>query len=157
MMGHEFDTTIDLNYTGKGAHQSCTLEWWERSNFPPNKKHAPNTWIDIHAVDPFSFGWWDKGRSKPCPGDKETLKDTDQPQQGTHEGSTPRTRTRVLEFRIIVRSAAGCPCDDACIRMTARQTLKVDNGVPDWANSSFESPNPSDPPSSKNYCQAEDT
>jgi hypothetical protein len=135
-MGHSFDTVIGLTYTGTGTKKSCTFEWWEKTNVPAITGHQANVWTDMfQLMGGASFGSW-TGRREPCPG-SETVTDTDPPALGRTPG---RTVTRTLEFRVVVKSGAGCSCGNASMQVTAKQVLVMVNAAPDWASSSFTTP-----------------
>ena len=135
-MGHSFNTVIALAYTGNATKKSCAFEWWEKTNVPAIPGHQANVWTDMfQLMGGGSFGAW-TGRSEPCPGN-ETVTDTDPPALGRRPG---RTVTRTLEFRVVVRSGAGCSCANGSLQVTAKQILVMVNGAPDWANSSFTTP-----------------
>ena len=135
-MGHSFNTAIGLSYSGSGAKKSCSFEWWEKTNVPAIGGHQPNVWTDMfQLMGGASFAAW-TGRTEPCPG-SETVTDTDPPALGRTPG---RTVTRTLEFRIVVKSGAGCSCGNSSLQVTATQVLTMVNGGPDWANSSFTTP-----------------
>jgi hypothetical protein len=137
-MGHSFNTVIGLAYTGTGAKQSCSFEWFERTNIPYVAGMTANTWTDMTqnpATAPsFNASWG--ARTEPCPGN-EIVTDTDPPALGKTPG---RTVTRTLEFRVVVRSGAGCTCGNGSSQVTATQVLVMVNATPDWPNSSFTTP-----------------
>jgi hypothetical protein len=139
-MGHSFDVDIGLGFPASGPTGSCTLEWWEKTNIPAIPGHAPNTWTDMFALLPTSptFAPWNN-RAESC-GSSTGVTITDPPSLGKRAG---RTVTRTLEFRIVVNSMPAnseSGCSEASRQVTATQVLKMDNGVPDWAGSSFTTP-----------------
>jgi len=137
-MGHSFNSVIALSYTGGGAKKSCVLEWWEKTNVPYVSGMTADVWTDMtqnaSTAPSFNASWG--ARTEPCPGN-ETVTDTDPPALGRRPG---RTVTRTLEFKIVVKSGAGCSCANGSLQLTATQVLVMVNGSPDWANSSFTTP-----------------
>jgi hypothetical protein len=142
MAGHFFRPVIKLKYGGAGAHRSCTLEWWEKTNQPYTLVPQPNSWTRITDKKAGSIEKWAQQVKEPCPG-SETITLMDPPSLA--EGGD-RSLTRVLEFRIVVNSGSGCSsCGNARLQATARQTLVMEKGKVIKAKSKFEVPNPADP------------
>jgi YD repeat-containing protein len=131
--GHLMKTEITLEYKvwSRPESQDCTLEWWEKSNEPPDWYGVePNTWNDMYqnarTRASFNHSWG--CRTKPCPPPYTvTVVDEDPPSLAVRPG---RTVTRVLEFAIRVKSAPDCPCSTTWIAVFAKQQLKMVNGVP---------------------------
>lgn len=138
-MGHRFDTNMGLLYPTSGPSGSCTLEWWEKTNIPAIPGHQPNVWTDMYQLmGGASFNTWNN-RQESC-GSSTSVTDTDPPALARRPG---RTVTRTLEFRIVIssmpaNSTSGCSNVDQ--QVTAKQVLKMVNGAPDWAASSFTTP-----------------
>jgi hypothetical protein len=126
--GHSFETVFSLSYDEtEGAANDLTLEWWEKTNrgYTARMRAANNVWYDM-TQDPetsgsFASSW--SSRTKPCPG-KETITDTDPP---TASLDLP---ARTLEFKITVKSGAGCKCTNASKTLTAKQVLEPTNDTP---------------------------
>ena len=130
LFGHSFDTVIDLEYKVSIIFADCTLEWWEKTNNPPDWQRRavppikPDEWNDLYAhpvTKPSFANSWD-ARKKPCPG-KETVIDTDPPSlqdRGTHQ--------RTLYFEIRVESAPSCDCTWDFITVFATQILEIKDG-----------------------------
>lgn len=138
-MGHSFDTHMGLSYPATGPSGSCTLEWWEKTNVPAITGHVADTWTDMfQLMGGASFGTW-TNRLENC-GTSTLVVDTDPPTLAKTPG---RTVTRTLEFRIVTNSmppTSDGGCAAASQQVTATQVLKMVNGVPDWAASSFTTP-----------------
>jgi hypothetical protein len=144
LAGHFFRPVIKLVYKGTGAHKSCRLEWWEKTNVPYSLVPTPGVWTQITDPKAGSIEMWNKQVKEPCPG-SETIKLLDPPSVAKTSGGTGRTVTRILEFRIIVDSGAGCSvCGKSLVKATAKQTLVIVNGNVDKTKSKFEVPNPDD-------------
>lgn len=141
-MGHSFDAVIAMEYpagaSGSGL-QSCTLEWWEKTNVPyaASLGQRANTWHDMFAMIPNSptLAPW-VNRAEACE-TSSGVTITDPPALGKRTG---RNVTRTLEFNIKVKSAAGGSCTNQEKAVTATQVLKMVNGAPDWSGSSFVTP-----------------
>ena len=139
-MGHSFDVVMDLSYPASGPSGSCTLEWWEKTNVPAIPGHTPNTWTEMYSLYSVSptFNPW-KNRTETC-ASSSPVTITDPPALGKTPG---RTVMRTLEFRIVINSGplrSDTGCDSASQQVTAKQVLKMVNGAPDWAGSSFTTP-----------------
>ncbi|WNG26238.1 hypothetical protein F0U62_21070 [Cystobacter fuscus] len=135
--GHVFDFTIQMSFcSSSGGSADCILEWWEKINIPAVPGHAPNTWTDMYAHYSTSptFDPW-RNRTIPCPsGGNLTVVIVDIPSLGTAPGIT---QTRTLEFRLTVRSGAGCTCNHTSATATATQVLTMVNGQLVASSSSF--------------------
>jgi len=128
--GTKFDVDISLQYresfvSGDG---DCTLQWFEKTDRPYFDPMVKDEWIDVFPNLPGAsklggtFYPWTK-RKKPCPGG-ETVILHDEPQVGKQID-----RQRTMFFHIIVTSAKYCVCPQSSVSLTARQNLKVRNGV----------------------------
>jgi hypothetical protein len=126
--GHSFDTVFSLSYIeAEGAANDLSLEWLEKTNrgYTDRMRKANNVWYDM-TQDPETSGSFDDSwgsRTKPCPG-KETITDTDPP---TASLDLP---ARTLEFKITVKSGAGCKCASASKTVTAKQVLEPTTDAP---------------------------
>ena len=132
--GTAFDVVIGLSYRTSTSERDCTLQWFETSDVPYFDDMQPNSEIDVFENNPGphlpggTFApWWGPplGRDKPCPG-SETVSLHDEPKIGKIKGIS---RKRYLLIRIVVKSAADCPCSKSEVWVTARQLLEVKNGV----------------------------
>jgi hypothetical protein len=139
--GHAFDFVIEMNFAGgSGGSSDCALEWWEKVNLPAHTTHPAGKWTEMTTVgSPGSptFRPWDR-RVIPCPaGGNLTVTITDPPSLGNPPGIT---QTRTLEFRLVVKSGAGCSCSKTSVTATAKQVLVMINGTLDTSASSFTTP-----------------
>lgn len=127
--GHNFDVVMNMNFAGgSGGTVDCTLEWWEKTNIPYFAVGSANTWTQLYGVvaSP-TFDPWNN-RTIPCPaGGSVSATITDVPGLGIQPG---RTAKRTLEFKLVVKSGAGCSCGSASVTATATQVLEITNGVP---------------------------
>jgi Domain of unknown function (DUF4157) len=136
-MGHSFDFEIQMARATKHGPRlgpECTLEWWEKTDVPAIKGHAPNTWTNMFQLAPTSptFSPWNN-RSTACD-TNSTVTINDHPSLGKRPG---RTVTRTLEFDLKVKSGPGGECGNSEQSATAKQVLTMVNSAPDWAKSSF--------------------
>lgn len=135
--GHAFDFTIQMGFcNGATGTADCTLEWWEKVNAGGIPGAPLNAWTDMYAQFTTSptFAPW-KNRTVPCPGGGSlTVMIVDVPQLGAQPGLT---MTRNLEFRLVVRSGAGCTCTHTSATATATQVLTMVNGNLVTASCSF--------------------
>jgi len=135
--GHRFDFVITTKYQGgTNGRSDSVLEWWEKINLPAQPGHPPDTWTDVFALAPTSstFKNW-KNRTIPCPGGGGlTVTIVDMPCLGAAPGTT---QTRTLDFRLVVKSGAGCGCSNPSMQVLARQVLVMINGKLDLAASTM--------------------
>jgi len=141
-MGHSFDVLMGLSYPASGPPGSCELEWWEKTNVPYTRGMSPNTWTNMFALHPNSptLAPWINRTESCATCAPVTINDT--PSLGRRPG---RTVERTLDFRIKINSmpkmsGPGGGCTAASKQITAKQVLKMVNGAPDWAASSFTTP-----------------
>lgn len=135
--GHAFDLVIQMTFAaGSSGSSNCSFQWWERVNIPAISGHPPNSWTDMFALVPTSptFDPWNN-RIIPCPGGGNlTVTVVDIPSLGSAPGVT---QTRTLEFRLVVKSGAGCACGFATSTATATEVLQMVNGTLVAAGTSF--------------------
>jgi hypothetical protein len=113
------------------------LEWWEKIDKPPLPGHPADTWTDVYANFSSSptFKPW-KNRTIPCPaGGPLTVTIVDMPCLGAVAPDSNQTRT--IDFRLVVKSGAGCGCSKSSVEVQAKQVLVMVNGKLDTSKSSF--------------------
>jgi hypothetical protein len=135
--GHIFDFRIELTFAaGSSGTSDCVMEWWEKTNVPAVPGHQADTWTDMYAFysqSPTLQAW--VNHTVPCPnGGSTTVVIHDPPCLGIAPG---QTRTRTLEFRLVVKSGAGCSCGKTSATATAKQVLVMNNGTLNTSASSF--------------------
>jgi RHS repeat-associated protein len=129
LYGHRFDVAIMLRYkyTSSLKEGDAQLLWEEKSDNPPDWQGlTPNRWNEVFALFPTSptFNPWNFKERK-CPG-WVSLTITDRPAEFLGN-------SRVLNFRITVKSAPNCNCTDKSKTVTATQTLASSgNNITEW-------------------------
>lgn len=132
---HVFNVVITTSSktmpSSDGDYVECGFQWLEKTNQPlkdKDKKNLwePNKWHDIYGdpnLNPPAHDEWDGGGAglsavPDIPG---------------FEGYMPGDNAdRTLEFRFIVTSAPGCPCDEDSVSASAKQRIVIENGLVNW-------------------------
>ena len=135
--GHIFDFRIEMTFAaGSSGISDCVMEWWEKTNRPYTAAMSADTWTDMYAVlssSPTLQPWTD--RTVLCPdGGSTTVVIHDPPSLGNAPGIT---KSRTLEFKLVVKSGSGCSCGITSATATATQVLVMVDGVLDDSACSF--------------------
>ncbi|MCP4352700.1 MAG: RHS repeat-associated core domain-containing protein, partial [Desulfobacterales bacterium] len=144
-MGHSFKLNIEVSYKKGGKKGRCSLEWWEKTDLPAFKKHSKDTWTDMFQLVTYGYkktaifsswhsrkeGEWNS-KCDYCPND-EIISIPDDPSIAIRN----RTKSRLLEFFIVVKSASNCQCEKNSLTVRAEQFLKSVKGTAMWDKSYF--------------------
>ena len=142
-MNYHFQFPMKLsNHSISGSEKpgDCTFEYWEKEKiqepFPFEHWTTP---IDSHTAQGTShspgWDWWDHHRQKACPGSDSGSLD-DEPGLWAYDRANPRSITKWLRIKLVVKSASGCNCANKEKVIKLKMKMVLINGVPDWDKSS---------------------